>query len=892
MRPLYLKFKGFGPYVSEQYVDFEVLEKSGLFLICGETGSGKTTILDAMTYALYGKSSGGTRGSLITMRCNQAGPKDDTHIEFEFEEQGQRYRFECTAKMGRVNINVTQNSYKISKDGVAVPIHENPTATVIYGGKGSIGDAQSIIGLSYEQFIQVIILPQGKFETLLTSQSSEKEKILVSIFHADRWQKIADAIAKKTKDDMDALIKTSEMIQGQLKGYGFESLSQMKEKIDLFKEELVRKNEKLVHARIHADEINEEYEKALTLKRKFESLDIFNNDRQKLSEQAKEYELMEERVANAVKVLKISKIIDNKNKAFTELNRRSKVRDDYEIRLSCLSKKKINAVKAYEEHCKKEEEIKQTNLLIQDYESRIPVYKNIEILKKCYEDAKRDYDNACKEYEKSNKCLQNALLKQSEALEKHTGCMDNLSKLYAIYNKNSALRLAKDLKPGCACPVCGSKEHPDVAKSDNEHDMDVTKEMIDAAIRENEVAGKNVQSINHMVARYTDINNQMLSEQNDKDKAMNIAKAEYENAVTTIDPDIPDEDKLNKIICDLQNKISEFENQKRKLEKDKENIIIEYASRESEFLSSEKELKKIKEDYNDILNHLNLEIKNEGFESEQEVLKWTLDENKIDEIRQRISDYKAKIKSVDDNIDSLYKELADKNMPDMEIMSNKRQKAQQEKEQILEENTIIKNSIQNSEPLYKKLTRQYESMESRIGVATKNNEFAKQLRGDSGIGIQRYILGVMLGAITVQANRLLENIHGGRYKLVRTDQASDGKKKAGLELEVMDSRANGMMRSVKSLSGGEKFLVALSLSIGLSTVAQQKGMNIKAMFIDEGFGSLDNKSVNDAMEVLSHIQRSNGIVGIISHVGVLRDNIPAHLEIIKGNKESTIITKI
>jgi len=166
-------------------------------------------------------------------------------------------------------------------------------------------------------------------------------------------------------------------------------------------------------------------------------------------------------------------------------------------------------------------------------------------------------------------------------------------------------------------------------------------------------------------------------------------------------------------------------------------------------------------------------------------------------------------------------------------------------------------------------------------------EFARRLQGRTGVSLQRYVLGVMLTSITAAANRLLKNVHGGRYQLYRTDRVAGSGHKSGLELEVFDAR-NNERRSVTTLSGGEKFLVALSLAIGLSTVvqAQGSGIRLEAMFIDEGFGSLDSQSINDALEVLQGIRRGSGVVGIISHVEQLAETIPTQIHIIKNEQGS------
>ena len=177
-----------------------------------------------------------------------------------------------------------------------------------------------------------------------------------------------------------------------------------------------------------------------------------------------------------------------------------------------------------------------------------------------------------------------------------------------------------------------------------------------------------------------------------------------------------------------------------------------------------------------------------------------------------------------------------------------------------------------------------------IQQAEDDLAFAKKLRGDSGIGLQRYVLAVMFNQVIGEANRMLEKVHGGRYRLYRSDDKGAGNKR-GLELRVHDNRSPETEgRSVSTLSGGEKFLVSLSLSIGMSTIAQKTGVQIEALFIDEGFGTLDDSSIHDAMDILESVRKSSGLIGIISHVQLLESCIPTHLEVIKTSAGSIIAT--
>ena len=218
---------------------------------------------------------------------------------------------------------------------------------------------------------------------------------------------------------------------------------------------------------------------------------------------------------------------------------------------------------------------------------------------------------------------------------------------------------------------------------------------------------------------------------------------------------------------------------------------------------------------------------------------------------------------------------------------------EQRKEQHISRREAAKARLQRKQEKEKKLRQGYEELEQQWTGAETDWVFAKTLRGDTGTGLQRYVLGILFSSVIVAANGMLEQVHGGRYRLYRSDERTKGSNKRGLELKVYDSYSSEQEgRSVKTLSGGEKFLVSLALSIGVSTVARKSGIRIEAMFIDEGFGSLDNNSIEDALSILTGIQRSKGMVGIISHVQLLQDHIPAKLQIRKSRDGSEIVSNI
>ena len=271
-----------------------------------------------------------------------------------------------------------------------------------------------------------------------------------------------------------------------------------------------------------------------------------------------------------------------------------------------------------------------------------------------------------------------------------------------------------------------------------------------------------------------------------------------------------------------------------------------------------------------------------------------LTQQEMKKIRNAYAEYQAEKKHLEEEYIKTKETLANKIEPDLELCEQELQKIAKEKEAYLSEFARMQLTITQKQEKLNLIQKMAEEYTASWAQAESDWALAKNLRGDTGIGLQRYVLGVMFSSVIAAANQMLEKVHGGRYRLFRSDEKGQGTNKKGLELKVFDSysREGDEGRSVKTLSGGEKFLVSLALSIGMSTVAQRSGTHLDAMFIDEGFGSLDQNSIEDALEVLASIQKANGTVGIISHVQVLQDNIPTKLEIKKLKEGSRIVANI
>ena len=278
MKPVSVRFQCFGPYKEEMFVDFETLEKNGLFLICGETGAGKTTILDAICYALYGKSSGGNRGDLSVMRCKMAEPSDETVVEFTFDTNGQRYRFLRTLRFGRKKL-IDSHNCMVLENGNYVPLFENPKL------KNVNQKAEELVGLNYEQFRQVIILPQGQFEKLLVSDSVEKEKILVSLFKAEKWQNIAEEMYRRVSEEDRKLRGEIADIKSRLSDYNCNKIEELEELFKLEEVQLKELAKEVKESEQQETAQKERYEKAIRIQEQTEELEKRRRNVERLNNQ-------------------------------------------------------------------------------------------------------------------------------------------------------------------------------------------------------------------------------------------------------------------------------------------------------------------------------------------------------------------------------------------------------------------------------------------------------------------------------------------------------------------------------------------------------------------------------------------------------------------------------
>lgn len=952
MKPLKVEFQAFGPYVGYESVDFSKLSDKGLFLICGKTGTGKTTILDAITFALFGKSSGSGRDSFESMRCTNADDNTDTFVRFEFENNGSYYLFERRLERKRKNFSKVYNAARRNEDGIYVPLFENAK------DKNLNEKAEEIIGLEYDQFIQVIVLPQGKFEKLLISNSNDKEEILTSIFGEDRWQQISEYVFAEAMERINSLKLQRDKIEQSLSEENCDSLTELKVRIDDKKEELDKITYDFESSGYESD--LKKQQDLLTVAGRFESLNQLQEKVADYESKKEQCEQWEKEYSEASKAEKVRPLIYELEKAEKRIDSRN-----YELELCKLSiadsqTKAKQSKQQYDEHIKNEAEIQNQNVLKIQYEEKKNSYAEIDKVK-------NEHDGKLKEIEK----IRATVKEKRKAYEAYTPVIENLTSQWEKLNAelDDYLKhyiagisgiLAEQLSDNEPCPVCGSTTHPKKAIKTTDS---VTEEELNQKKKQQDDKYSQLQD---ELSKQQKAKSEFESSREHAQSAENeeaAIRARYESMKDNLVQGIETYDELVENIDKLEKIISSYQKKKEQLEQEYKKATDAVTEAKAKIEPAEKELADAIQSRNDAAKMLYKSIIAEGFyvrddektseivdveensnhenkaenknghcnddhenrddisnedyknkndfdaskdaDEEYEIIASDLNrsidlarnllmsETAREALKTQIDDFKAGYKQAQENVISLKNQLKGIEQPDINKCREIIDEINAKKTEYAEVTTALKLQIENLSAKYANLSSLGENIEERLKEAENDYAFAKSLRGDTGTGLQRYVLGIMFSSVVAAANKMLEMVHDGRYHLYRTDEKAQGSNKRGLELKVYDKYSEESEgRFVNTLSGGEKFLASLALSIGMSTVAQKSGIKIEALFIDEGFGSLDEDSIGDAMNILNSIQEANGLVGIISHVQLLQDRIPTKLRVVEAERGSHIVQTV
>lgn len=908
MRPLKLTIAGFGPYAGVQELDFEGLGNSGLYLITGDTGAGKTTIFDAITFALFGEASGENREPSM-LRSKYAKAEDPTYVELTFAYGGKQYHVRRNPEYERAKTRGTGTT----KQG-ADAILTYPDGHVVTKLKDVDKSIREIIGLTREQFSQVAMISQGDFRKLLQAETKDRQKIFRDIFGTGLFVTLQNRLKEQSNTVRDQKDQTYRSIQQYISGMVCHadsnfSLDMKRAKagelpisdvIELFESLLQEDREKQDLLETQLAEVEGEIE---MISAQLTQAEAYASAKKSLSENETteaEQVVALDAAQNAVDTAQAT-IPEQESlaKTITQIDLLLPSYDELERKASALSDAEKGVTEA-------------VNAQKMAQENKVALINEIDALKT----EQKLLANAAAEKEKLTAQRQRlsdrearflALIIDIEALNVQREELAQLQADYLQANVKSSRLLqeyetmnkafldeqagiiASSLVEGIPCPVCGATSHPQLATlstdAPTEAEVKKAKKAYTTAQKETERASITAGEQQGIVTT-TETTLQKTIDDLLPNTALDAAavEAQYHAAqlslqIADLDAQIADEDTkiarvgvLTELIPQKEKALTEAEG---KLSATKEQMATFTASAEAlkrQIIALREKLsfsdKTAAENEKERLQAKLLKLKNA----------LTTAENALNQVKENLAGTRATIEQLRKQLESGLEADANK------LLTRKNELTAQKNTIIAEQktvhsrittNTSAQKNVSEKQTELKELENKYVWMKALSDTANGN------LSGKEKIMLETYIQTTYFDRILDRANIRLQKMSGGQYDLKRRRTAANMRGQSGLELDIVD-HINTTERSVNTLSGGEAFLASLALALGLSDEVQMStGIRLDTMFVDEGFGSLDSEALSKAYATLAGLTEGNRLVGIISHVSELKERIDRQIVVTK-----------
>lgn len=874
MRPERLRISAFGPYAGQEDLDFSALGNHTLFLICGPTGAGKSTILDVMCYALYGKTSGAVRSG-EDLRSNYVGYDRKTYVEFDFAIGDRHYRI-YRSPTQLLKRQKGDRSKPVEHKGKAdfYEIDEEGREKAHITSKGVDSAVEKLLGVGLEQFRQIILLPQGDFRKLLLADSSDRQKIMEQLFQTGIYL----AFEKRLQEETQKL--KTEYSRGELQRTTLletcrsESEEELEKQAEINEKVLKEKETEFMQADKEQQVFLRAYDEANVLHGAFLRLETAETALKRMEEKRKEKEELRghiKMIRAAQSVTKEwSEAVNAKKQQRTAAETLEKAAADLPVKEKAKAEAEQALALFEKEKPKQKERI--------EMKGKLEQYRNPS---RSYGTAKREAERLAGIYAVKQKEAERLREQVSAAEKKAAEDKKNWLCRNRIFMEGQAFVLAEKLTDGQPCPVCGSLSHPAPAVAGEDR---ITEKDVKDAERQMHLSEDAEKKIRHEAEAYQA--KELAAAKESADKAMTVLSELEKNLPAAYRDSLA----LEKEIKDLETRISSFEKSLEQAEEKRKNAetIYQALKEQKELLEKQAgEFLKVSEEKNRILK---IKVAEAGFTDWLECSQYMKEVPQLEAYENDLKIYDQSVHAEEEKIKGEKEKTAGKTKPDMNDWNEKRMKLLENMKQFAAEKAEKETELKKQKETLKKL---YQLKETQKEISEKYSLVAhlwEIAQGkETGINLERFVLGALLDAVTEKANLRLMEMSGNRYELLRKrGERSDGRKKAGLDLEVFDGNT-GRARPAATLSGGETFLASLSLALGLADVVQEYagGVHLDAMFIDEGFGSLDSESLDLAMKTLQELKGQNRLIGLISHVGGLEERIPAKLRVTKTQTGST-----
>ena len=927
MKPLKLTMSAFGSYAGKNVIDFTG-QQQGIFLITGDTGAGKTTIFDAITYALYNQTSGGERNGNM-MRSQYAQPETETYVELEFLYRGQTYRVRRnpdykitkTLKNGKIREQKVPHSVELTlPDGTVFPEKKNATDAKII----------EILGLTADQFSQIVMIAQGDFLKLLYTKSDERKMIFSKLFRTDIYWKIQENLRRKSME-MDERIQENDRAFEQEKS----RIILLPESEELPLDELVeRLRERLKDAlkeqnlrRANVEELNKKITKYEEINKLFVSLEKIRQNGKELEARQAESKERRQQIENARKADKVL-VAEQQN-----------LRQQQEVEQSAQAIAKMTETLAndqemfetlktqqQEAEAKQKREAADIQKKMLALEQSFPSYEALQNARSEEQQAKKVWEDLGKISEESFHKKKAGIAALKEQQKRQEQVVEQTKKnweqtslsasesakhyehMYEAFLKEQAGILAENLSAGCPCPVCGSTVHPDPAKLS---DHAVTELEVEQA-KKTRAAAEEKRDLAYAAFEAEKTEKQKLAQAVEKEEAdfvlaQTIAKQQRKEAEQNYVS-------LQKIAEQIREKLvypslAEAKKQYAAMQKALEAAEQEIAKKRqkvselAEAMNTLKGQKLAEEENQKTAKKLAAKTEKEyaklleksGFVSEETYHLAILPERSRSKLEREEKEYESQCLRQQSEQKLLEKQVSGKTYTDTtelnEQLKAEKQALKEAEKTYMELHTAYENdrSVLQNCAVYLEKGKKLESEDQVIKSLSKTAN--GRLSGSAKIDFETYIQRQYFKQIIHEANKRLLTMSNHQFILKLKEEANTGRKtNEGLDLSVY-SLVTDSERDVKTLSGGESFLAALAMALGLSDIVERSAGAIHPdmMFIDEGFGSLDAQSRQQAIEVLGELAGDSRMVGIISHVTELKEQIDRKLVVSRTDKGSRAV---
>lgn len=893
MRPLKLIISAFASYSGKVELDMTKLGTSGIYLITGDTGSGKTTIFDAISFALFGQPSGNTRES-NSLRSEYASPEASTYVELTFLYRNKIY----IVKRNPIYMRKALRGEGMTQQNADATL-TRPDGTLVSGATKVTAEIENILGVNRSQFCQIAMIAQGDFMKILHQDTKGRLEIFRKIFQTDNYKNLQEKIKQLTKEASDScdLLKNSvnQYIGGFLSPqndsselkFDFYSLDKFLEfsegVIQEDEEQNLKLEEKLANLDKSITELSNRVQQIEAQKKVVEDL-------AKVQNRLKTDKESEETVCKSLEAekQKIPEVEEDKKRC-VELEQELQWHNDYETKSKQCNEKRA-FIEDTDKRCKNGADcVKASADKLGEFEKELQGLENVEAEKFQVENNIKINNDSIAQLTKvktditSYKNDLNALKAQQDLyldLQKQADVKQHdYADLSRRFLEEQAGIMAENLLPEQPCPVCGSLSHPQLAQKKENAPTEAQLKTAEKAWQD-------------ALKTATDAS-QKASEMKGDCDAQNKALQETLHAMFP-DYSIENEDKL------LSDRTSELAEVAEKLNLDLKKVT-EKVNRKNELSESVKTEKGNLERYEKALDDLKNKMtiaKTEvlGLESQLDELKQKMKYDSKEAVQQqkkettgRITAHEEAMKELSEKWQNLQQEIAKNegvaNTLSQQVIPGLNLEVEQEKQKLAETEDMKKQKQTLKNELFARLknnkgvrqnvnekSSEAQNAERRLTwLQTLSNTVNGKLTCRDKISLETFIQMTYFDKIIRHANLRLQKMSGGQYRLTRASTGG-GNAQVGLDLNVYDTYS-GKERSVTTLSGGESFMAALSLALGLSDEIQASagGVQIDTTFVDEGFGSLDDESLQVALRTLQNLAQNNHLIGIISHVSALKN---------------------